>query len=125
MILYYILGGEMGRLSLAGNIFFANTTVADAGDAGALPATGGTVNMTSAAAETRTLANPASLGIKLILVMDVDLGDIVITSASGVNVAGNTILTFDTAGESAVLESAQVGGSLVWRITHNDGVALA
>ena len=115
----------MGRLSLAGNIFFANTTVADAGDAGALPATGGTVNMTSAAAETRTLANPASLGIKLILVMDVDLGDIVITSASGVNVAGNTILTFDTAGESAVLESAQVGGSLVWRITHNDGVALA
>ena len=103
-----------------------NALIADPGDAGAIPVIrSGLVALTSAGAETRTLAIPSVIGSKLVLSFDVDVGDIVLTVASAANQAGNTSLTFADAGDVIVLESIQVAGVLAWRITANDGVALA
>jgi hypothetical protein len=104
----------------------ALSAVADPGNAGAIPVTGsGRVPLVTAAAETRTLAVPASAGLKLVLQMKTDGGDCVVTSAQTINAAGNTIMTFGDAGDVIVLESIELGGALRWRVTGNDGVALS
>src|ERR1041385_1100637 len=74
--------------------------VLDPGDAGAIPVSqSGICNLTSAGAETRTLAVPGFAGQRLTLCMDTDGGDIVVTAAQAFNQAGNTTITFDTAGD--------------------------
>ena len=99
--------------------------IADPGNAGAIPANlSGNVAITTAAAETRTLAIPTIVGLKLVISFDVDVGDAVITVASAVNQAGNAVMTMADAGDIVVLESVQVAGSPVWRLTANDGAAL-
>lgn len=106
----------------------APVAVADPADAGDIPVTrSATVALTSVTigGETRALAIPSLAGTTLLLAFDVDGGDIVITAASGINVAGNTIMTFDTVGQYIKLEAAQVAGVMVWRVTANDGVALS
>ena len=101
--------------------------IADPGDAGAIPATrSGNVAITTAAAETRTLAIPTIQGITLAISCDVyAVGDAVITVASAINQAGNTIITLNTAGDTVVLIAVQVAGALVWRVLVNDGAALS
>lgn len=100
--------------------------IADPGDAGAIPVTrSGNVAITTAGAETRTLAIPAVQGITLALSCDVYVGDAVITVASAFNQAGNTTITLNTAGDTVVLTAVQVAGALVWRLVVNDGAALA
>lgn len=98
----------------------------DPGDATAIPVTRSAhIAITTAAAETNTLAIPTFIGQKLILVCDVyAAGDRVVTAAAAVNQTGNNTLTFGAAGDFIVLEAAQVAGALVWRVTHNDGVGL-
>ena len=44
-----------------------------------------------------------------------DNGDCVVTCATGLNVTGNTIITFDTAGEMIELVAIQSGSDLRWR----------
>jgi len=98
----------------------------DTGDAGAIPvARSGNVALTSAGAETRTLAIPAEQGIELVVSCDVYVGDIVITAASAVNQAGNTVITLGSAGVTIAFKAVQVAGALVWRIAMNDGATLA
>lgn len=99
----------------------------DPGDAAAIPVNRSAhIPITTAAAETNTLAIPAFIGQKLILICDVyAVGDRVVTVASAVNQTGNNTLTFGAAGDMIVLEAAQVAGALVWRVTANDGVALS
>jgi len=101
--------------------------VADPSDAGALPVTkSATIALTSTGVvDTRSLAIPAVAGTTLLLSFDVDAGDLAVTCAAGINVAGNTVMTFDTAGEYIKLEAAQVAGALVWRVIANDGVVLS
>jgi len=100
--------------------------VADPGDAAALEnAKSASIALTTAAAETRTLADPAARGIQLtISADDVSSGDAVVTAATAINQTGNNTLTFDAAGETIFLESVTVGGALVWRVVGNDGVDL-
>lgn len=101
------------------------STITDPGDAGAVPVTGdGVCAMTSAGAETRTIAAPGYLGQEISLIDDTHVGNIVVTSATAVNQAGNNTLTFGAAADACTLKAMTVGGSLVWRITLNDGVAL-
>lgn len=103
-------------------------TVADPGTAGAIPVSvaGPTVCvLTSAGAETRTLADPAYVGQQLMLAFDTDGGDIVLTAASAVNQTGNNTLTFADAGDQISLRAASVGGAPKWRVMSNDGVALS
>ena len=105
----------------------APVAIADPSDAGALTANrSATIALTSTGVvDTRTLAIPSIAGITLLLSFDVDGGDLAVTAASGINVAGNTVMTFDTAGEYIKLEAAQVAGVLAWRVVANDGVTLS
>lgn len=102
-------------------------TLADPGTGQAIPVTrSASIAITTAAAETNTLAIPTFIGQRLILICDVyAVGDRVITSAQPINQTGNTIMTFGAAGDFIVLEAAQVGGALRWRVVSNDGVALS
>jgi len=101
-------------------------SVADPGTGAAIPVTtSATINITSAGAETNTLAIPTFLGQVLILNMNVFGGNRVITSAQGINQAGNTTMTFGAARDSIMLRSVLVGGALRWQVVANDGVALA
>lgn len=102
-----------------------STAITDPGDAGAIPVTAsGVCAMTSAGAETRTLAIPTFIGQRLVLVADTYVGDIVVTAAAAVNVANNNTLTFGAASEACELVAVTVGGSLVWQVGWNDGVGL-
>lgn len=101
-----------------------NVVTADPGDGEAL-ALEGSVALTSAGAETRTLAIPAAVGDMLSLSTDVYVGDITVTAAAAINLTGNTTMVFGEAGENIVLIGVQVAGALVWRVVANDGVALS
>lgn len=100
--------------------------ITDPANAGAIPVTAsGVCNLTSAGAETRTLAVPTFIGQRLVLCMDTDGGDIVVTVASAYNMAGNTIITLNDAGDHVELVGCTIGGSRRWRIVNNDGAALS
>jgi len=100
--------------------------IADPGNAGAIPVTrSGQVAITTAGAETRTLAIPTFAGQRLVISMDVDGGDAVITVAAAFNQTGNNTITLNDAGDTVELVGVQVGGALVWRNAFNDGAALS
>ena len=105
----------------------ATTPIADPGDAGAIDVTRtGSVGITTAAAETRTLAIPTFIDQRLSISCDVyAVGDAVITVASAINQAGNTIITLNGAGDTVVLTAVQIAGILAWRVVVNDGAALS
>lgn len=79
------------------------------------------------AVETNTLAAPAFRGQRLTIYAYsvAGSGTRAITVASAFNVAGNTIMTFDTQGDCAVLIAGVISTGLVWKIIANDGVALS
>lgn len=107
----------------------ANTPVpifADPGNAGAIDVRySGMTELVSAGAETRTLAAPKYPGQQCFLHMDTDGGDIVITAASAINAAGNTIMTFADVRDNITLRGVTVGGALRWEVIANNGVALS
>lgn len=102
-------------------------TIADPGTGVAIPVTNsGSVAITTAAAETNTLADPAYMGQTLSLFCDTyAVGDRVVTAASRINQTGNTIMTFGAAGDYIKLEAITIGGALKWQVVANDGVALS
>ena len=101
-------------------------TITDPGNAGAIPVTAnGVCAMTSAGAETRTLAIPTFMGQQLSLICDTYVGNIVVTSAQAINQAGNTIMTFGVVNDCITLLAMTIGGALRWRVIANDGVALS
>lgn len=112
--------------SISGSLAPSNEAIADPGDGAAIPVTtSGVCAITTAAAETNTLAIPTAVGQMLTLICDVyAVGDRVVTVASAVNQTGNNTLTFGAAGDYIVLQGAQLAGVLVWRVLSNDGVGL-
>jgi len=104
------------------------SVIADVGDAAALPV-GFSYFMpiTTAAAETNTLAIPTFVGQRIRLMMYARVGgDRVITVAQAINQTGNTIMTFGAARDFIELEGVQiVGDALRWQVVANDGVALS
>ena len=104
----------------------APVAIADPGASGAIPVTrSGTVAITTAAAETRTIAIPGVAGITIAISMDVDVGDCVITAASAINQTGNNTITLNDAGDTIVLTAVQKAAALVWRVVVNDGCTLS
>ena len=98
----------------------------DPGNGKALPRDrSGVVAMVTAAAETRTLARPKRVGLRLWLVFKTDGGDCVVTVTGAINVTGNNTLTFNDANDRICLESIHNGTALVWQLVTNDGVALS
>lgn len=104
----------------------ATNTIADPGNAGAIAVTAsGVCALTSAGAETRTLAIPTFMGQEISLIADTYVGNIVVTSAQAINQAGNTIMTFGVVNDCITLKAMTIGGALRWRTIANDGVALS
>ena len=104
--------------------------IPDPGDAGAIPVDhSGVVNIVTAAAETRTVADPSFVGQRLTLHMQVDGGDATVTFASGINVtANNTAISADANDVLdlvGVKDGAATAGTLAWRIVFNEGWALS
>lgn len=103
-------------------------TIPDPGNAGSISAGSRMVThvgLVTAAAETRTLLDPTSPGQQLTISFKTDAGDAVVTAASAINQAGNTIMTLADAGDVIQLVAMEEGTSLEWRAIGNDGVALS
>lgn len=103
--------------------------VPDPGDAGPIPCgQSGVCALTTAAAETRTLARPKYSGEQLILMCRTYVGDCVVTTTPAINELGNNTITFASAGESIFLYGVPLGAVLVWRALaphpHGDGPQL-
>ena len=101
--------------------------IADPGDAGAIPIDrAGVVHLVTGGAETRTVADPEQVGLLLSLFFLTDGGNCVVTFASPINQAGNTIATFNDATDSVHVRSVRDGASSYrWAIVGNDGAALS
>lgn len=102
--------------------------ITDPGDAGNIPVTrSGCVPLTvGGGAETRLIAAPTFIGQRIMVVIDViGAGTVAVTSASDFDSNGNDTATFNTLGEHIVLEGAQVGGALRWRLVSNEGAVLS
>ncbi len=86
----------------------------------------GIVEMVSATAEARTLLNPTKPGIRCIIRLKTDGGDVTLTAANGLNVAGNTTAVFADVGDQLVLVSVSHTSGYRWEILVNTGsVALS
>jgi predicted RecA/RadA family phage recombinase len=124
---------ETVRIDLIGVAAVTNTihnaltaVIEDPGNAGAIPvADSGHVDIVSGAAETRTLAAPASIGELLLLSMKTDGGDCVIAIATGINQTGNNRITMNDAGDSILLVGIASGANKLWRVAYNDGCTLS
>lgn len=105
----------------------APVAIADPGNGGAIPVTrtGVCAITTAGAGETRTVDAPTFVGQRLVLIHDVDGGDVDITVATEINKAGNTAINLADAKDFTEMVAAQVAGSLVWRVVQNDGPTLS
>lgn len=105
----------------------AANTIADPGTGAAIPVTdSGVLMITTAGAETNTLADPTFVGQRLTMICSVyAVGDRVVTAAHGINQTGNTIMTFGAAQDFIELVGVTVNAALRWRVVANDGVALS
>lgn len=117
---------------VAGNItlddLFDPITVADPGTAQAIPVVrSSTVCFTvGAGAETNTLAVPSFVGQTVHLYCaSIAGGTRAVTAASAINVAGNTVMTFNAARDNCTLVAVLVGASLAWEIQFNASVTLS
>lgn len=104
----------------------ANSRSTSSTNASAIPVRySGSVNVTTAGAETRTLAIPSYVGQMLSLFFQTDGGDCVVTAATAINAAGNTIITLNDANDSITLRAVHTGAALAWRVISNDGATLS
>ena len=102
------------------------TAIADPGTGVPLPVTqSGSIAITTAGPETNTLPDPTFVGQSLMLFCDTYVGNRVVTADSDINIANNTVMTFGAAEDWILLQAITRGGSLVWRVVENEGVALS
>ena len=109
----------------AANVSGIETIVA--ATATAIPVTrSGSFPITTAAAETNTLAAPSFLGQTMSLFVDTyAVGARVVTASARINQAANTVMTFGAVGDFIKLEAITIAGALRWQVVANDGVALS
>lgn len=92
----------------------------------AIPVThSGSFPITQNGAETNTLADPTFIGQWLNIFVDTDTsGARVITAASRINQAANTVITLSDVGDFIKLEAITIAGALKWQVVSNDGAVL-
>lgn len=101
-------------------------TIADPGNAGAIPVTAsGRVAIVTAGAETRTLAAPTIVGQRLLVYMKTDGGDAVVTVAAAINATGNNTITLNDAGDAIELVAVENGSNKRWVVVFNSGCTLS
>lgn len=105
------------------DLYRAPKVMADPGNAGRINVSEDLqiCEMVSAGAETRTLANPTKAGIRFVLRMLTDGGDITVTAANGLNVTGNTSAVFADVGDLLSLVSVSHTTGYRWQIEVNVG----
>lgn len=93
----------------------------------AIPVTAsGSLAITQNGSETNTLADPVWMGQTISIFVDTDTsGARVVTAASRINSAGNTIITLADLGDFIKLEAITIAGALKWQVVANDGAALS
>jgi hypothetical protein len=86
----------------------------------------GVVALSSTGAESRTMPDPADIGIRVALCSEVVGGTITVTFSSAYDEAGTTTMAFTATGQVANLVSCAQGlRTYVWRLEGNpDGIAL-
>lgn len=99
----------------------------DPGDGGTIAPTmyGQQYLITTAGAETRTLARPDKAGILASVVLDTDGGDLTLTVTGGYNSAGDTSITFGDAGDAVVFLSVKTGTTYKWKAVAHEGTNAA
>lgn len=110
------------------DLYRAPKGMADPGNAGTIRVSEDLqiCEMVSAAAETRTLADPTKPGIRFVLRLLTDGGDVTVSAANGLNVTGNTVATFADASDLLSLVSVTHTSGYRWEIEVNVGaVALS
>lgn len=117
----------MSALTVLPDLTGADKTMPDPGNAGAIPLTKShaTVQLSSTAAETRSLRAPPDVGFELTLSLNTDGGDVVVTSAVELNSSANTVITLNDAGDFIRLVGIKKSGTLVWRTIVNAGCTLS
>jgi hypothetical protein len=105
------------------DLFRVPKSMADPGNAGIIRVTEDLqiLEMVSAASETRTLAAPTKQGLRFILRLLTDGGDVAVTAAAGLNATGNTIATYEDASDMLCLTSVRASSGFRWDILHNVG----
>lgn len=104
-----------------------NITDADPGDGVGIPNNRSTsIAFTiGAGAETNTLAAPFVAGQQIILsVAAIGTGTRAVTVAGGVNVAGDSTVTFNATTDWILLKAVNIGGALLWREVASQGVVI-
>lgn len=76
--------------------------------------------VTEGASETRTLPSPDRQGQVVLLWLDTDAGDVVVTITGG---HGVSTITLDDAGDFAMLESITIAGTAKWRLVATGDVS--
>lgn len=101
--------------------------IPDPGNAGAIDVSrSGICELTTAAAETRTMADPVFRGQQIDLVMVVDAGDCVITTASPMNQTGNNTITLNDVGDFVRLVGKyNATDGWEWQEIQSDGGSLS
>ena len=97
--------------------------LADPGSAGTITVTmyWQICSVVTAAAETRTLAQPNRPGIIATVVLKTDGGDLTLTVTGGYNQPGHTVITMADAGDFVTFQSFDIGGSYLWRVIGKEG----
>jgi hypothetical protein len=118
-----------GHRALSDN-YLGDTTVEDPGAGGTIQVhrSPAVVDIVTADAEARTLADPLAAGVFLVLTLKTDGGDCTVTASTGINQAGNTVCVFADAGDILALVSVpdpSSSGDFVWRVIENDGGSLS
>ena len=120
--------GLKGFIYLKGRVASGATDndIADPGNGQGVPVTtSGVCNMTTAGAETRTVADPTFSGQWLVLSADVHVGNNVVTFASDFDASTNNVWTSTAAGQSAEFRARRIAGALKWMLVGNNGGTLS
>lgn len=111
------------------DLFRVSKSMPDPGDGGIIRVTEDLqiCEMVSATAETRTLDNPTKPGIRFILRLLTDGGDVVVTASNGLNPLGETEATFADASDllSLISVSHSTAGEYRWEIMEGNVGAVA
>lgn len=123
----YVQWDQSADSLVLGGVAKIRTQAIAAATGTAIPVThSGGFAVTTAAAETNTLADPTYLGQTISIFVDTyAVGDRVITAASRLNQAGNTIITLGAVGAFIKLEAITIAGALKWQVVASDGAALS
>lgn len=117
----------MSAHNILRELFDSEVVIADPGASGTIRVDNqllAYVPVETAAAETRTLAQPAQAGLVCGVALSVDGGDMTLTVTGGYNQADTTTIVFGDVGDFVLFYSVQEGTSFYWRVLRHEGVAI-